>query len=238
MTSTSGHRRRDVSRVEGFSDAVFGFAITLLVVSLEVPKTFHELLTMMRGLPAFGASFAMLFQIWWRHYSFFRRYDLEDSRVIALTGALLFFVLFYVYPLKFLWSLLFAPLQSEGRQAAAISAQEVPILFAAYGIGVMAISGILAALYSHAYRCREQLELTAVEIIRTRFDIYRNLAWTAIGFSSIVVALILSVMAPKLVGLSGFVYFAIAASEWILGSYEGRQIRQQQESPQTALVAS
>lgn len=33
-------RGKEVSRVEGLSDAVFGFAITLLVVSLEVPKTF------------------------------------------------------------------------------------------------------------------------------------------------------------------------------------------------------
>src|SRR5262249_7967996 len=115
---------------------------------------------------------------------------------------------------------------------------EVPVLFAAYGVGVMAISGVLAALYSHAYRCREQLALTAVEIIRTRFDIYRNLAWTGIGFSSIVVALIFSVAAPRLVGIPGFVYFASGASEWILGSYERRQIRQQQESSQTALVAS
>lgn len=31
-------RGREISRIEGLSDAVFGFAITLLVVSLEVPK--------------------------------------------------------------------------------------------------------------------------------------------------------------------------------------------------------
>ena len=45
-------RSHEVSRTEGLSDAVFGFAITLLVVSLEVPKTYGELMQTMRG---FGA---------------------------------------------------------------------------------------------------------------------------------------------------------------------------------------
>ena len=64
----------------------------------------------MRGFPAFAVCFAMLFQVWWRHYKFFRAYDLEDGPVIALTGLLLFVVLFYVYPLKFLWTVVFAQL--------------------------------------------------------------------------------------------------------------------------------
>src|SRR6267143_1298112 len=36
-------RSHEISRIEGLSDAVFAFAVTLLVVSLEVPKTFNDL---------------------------------------------------------------------------------------------------------------------------------------------------------------------------------------------------
>src|SRR3954451_9940990 len=115
-SSRAEHYRREVSRVEGFSDAVFAFSITLLVVSLEVPRTFHELIQAMRGFPAFAVCFALLFQVWWRHYKFFRTYDLEDARVVALTGLLLFVVLFYVYPLKFLCSVVFS--QIGGRHVA------------------------------------------------------------------------------------------------------------------------
>ena len=87
-------RGGDISRLEGLSDAVFAFAVTLLVVSLEVPETFDELLHVLRGFFAFAVCFAILFWVWFDHYRFFRRYGLADGYTTTLTGVLLFIVLF------------------------------------------------------------------------------------------------------------------------------------------------
>jgi hypothetical protein len=67
-------RGREVTRLESFSDAVFGFALTLLVVSLEVPKSFADLIDAMQGFPGFAVCFTMLAMLWNSHYKFSRRY--------------------------------------------------------------------------------------------------------------------------------------------------------------------
>src|SRR5690348_8666478 len=89
-------RASEITRLEAFCDVVFGFAITLLVVSLEVPKTFNELLEVMRGFLPFAFCFAQFVFIWVKHYRFSRRYGLEDGYTVFLNVLLLFLVLFYV----------------------------------------------------------------------------------------------------------------------------------------------
>lgn len=64
-------RGTEINRLEAFSDVVFGFALTLLVVSLEVPHTFEELMRDLRGFLPFAVCFALLLQVWYIHYLFF-----------------------------------------------------------------------------------------------------------------------------------------------------------------------
>ena len=80
-------RSREVSRIEAFSDVVFGFSLTLLVVSLEVPRTFTDLLGAMRGFVPFAVCFAVFAQVWWLHHNFFRRYGLDDIVTATLNPA-------------------------------------------------------------------------------------------------------------------------------------------------------
>lgn len=218
-------RRREVSRVEGFSDAVFGFAITLLVVSLEVPKTFDELTAAIRGFPAFAVCFALIFQVWRRHYRFFRCYDLEDNTVVTLTGVLLFVVLFYVYPLKFLWAAVFSQIGGRPIPEAMIRHDQFPALFEIYGLGVGATFLILAAMYRHAYVERDALKLTDIELVELRAQIYSNVGLAAIGLASAAVAAAAGSFAPSLVGVAGYVYFLIGLVEWRIGTYrrDGRR---------------
>ena len=97
MIKSRGH---EASRIEGFSDAVFGFALTLLVASIEVPPDFEALKLTLRGFLPFALTFALISWIWYLHYAFFRQFGLSDRLTIVLNGVLLFVVLFFVYPLK------------------------------------------------------------------------------------------------------------------------------------------
>jgi uncharacterized membrane protein len=169
-------RSREVSRLEGLSDTVFGFAITLLIVSLEVPRTSGELLVTMRGFLAFVLTFGVLFSFWHKQFIFFRRYGLEDTRTVILNGALLLFVLFFVFPFKFLANAMVNRAIGlgktvelpNGRVALAIQPEHWPMIFAIYGFGLAAIFAVFGLLYRHAYSAREELDLNEVERYDTR----------------------------------------------------------------------
>jgi len=181
---------------------VFGFALTLLVVSLEVPKTFDELMVAMRGFVPFAICFALLLLIWYSHYRFFRRYGLHDPLTIILNSILLFVTLFYVYPVKFLFSLLIHGASAE----IAIRLQDIPKLMIIYGLGYSAVYLLFALLYLHAWRMRRQLELTPTELLDTRSMAYESFALMTVGLLS---ALLASVSKPQYAGLSGFIYTLI-----------------------------
>jgi uncharacterized membrane protein len=202
-------RGEEVTRLEGFSDAVFGFALTLLVVSIEVPRTFDQLAQTMRGFLGFAFSFAILLGVWEKHYRFFRRYGLQDGRTVILNSFVLFVVVFYVYPLKFMASLLLGGLFGDSA-AASIRTDQVPSLMAIYGSGLAAIFALYAMLYVHAYRQRANLSLSPLEVALTRNEILRNVVLCVLGLGSVGMAELLPASRS---GLAGYAYFLIGPIE-------------------------
>ena len=166
-------RGEGVSRIEGLSDTVFGFAITRLVVSLEVPKTSTDLLETMLGIIPFIGSFTLLFALWRAQFEFFRRYGLEDRTTVRLTGMLLMGVLFAVYPVKFLFTFMLLTLPRAILAGQSDSLKQImplyrlPLVFGLYGAGVVWIALVFNRLYAHAARNAAQLELSELETFDT-----------------------------------------------------------------------
>ena len=207
-------RSEEISRIEGLSDAVFGFAITLLVVSLEVPKTFHELASTMSGFGAFAISFALLFLVWYNQHKFFRRYGLQDTTTTFLNAVLLFVVLFYVYPLKFLFTFLVSKftgghgeirLPNGNVESMLDSESQMGSLMLIFGIGYFAIFLVFVLLHLHAYRRRGQLELNTLE----RFDTISSIQESGLNCT-------ISLVSISLVWFGGYHYSGLAGLTYML----------------------
>ncbi|CAN5515836.1 hypothetical protein BH10BAC5_BH10BAC5_24090 [soil metagenome] len=206
-------RSHEITRIEAFTDAVFAFAVTLLVVSLEVPNTYDELAHKMKGFFVFAVGFALLMQIWYGQFVFFRRYGLQDLKTIILNLVLIFVVLFYVYPLKFVFNLI---LPGEG--ILSITASQVKDLMVIYGIGFISIYVCFMLLYHHAYKQSTELSLTSKEVFDTKTKFYGNTIMSCIGLLSVATALVLP---DRYSGLSGFVYILISPALSIFFSKRG-----------------
>jgi uncharacterized membrane protein len=217
-------RGREVTRLEGFSDAVFGFALTLLVVSLEVPHSFPALKETLSGFIPFAATFAVVGWIWFEHYSFFLRFSLRDNLTVFLNLVLLFVVLFFAYPLKFVLTRLVAGMTGIGMAAAdeglqSMTAADARLLMATYSAGFVAVFGILALFYWNALRQRQGLALTPLEVFDARAGIRAHLLSVAVGTVSIVAALLVPI---RLLWLAGFVYFLLGPVQGTNGRLNGK----------------
>ncbi len=210
-------RGGDITRLEAFCDVVFGFALTLLVVSLEVPRTYAEMMTAMRGFLPFAVCFAQLIMIWLAHYRFSRRFGLEDPYTVFLNIILLFLVLFYVYPLKFVFTLVFSQLTGSAIDRG-IAWHEAAVLMRIYAAGFVAVFSLFSLLYAHAYKFRDALELNEVEVLQTRFEIQKTSMMTVVG----IVSFGLTFKNPA---WAGWWYFVLGPALGIHGAICGKRVR-------------
>ncbi|MCE9627503.1 MAG: DUF1211 domain-containing protein [Candidatus Eisenbacteria bacterium] len=187
-------RSREPMRLEGFADAVLGFAVTLAVVSLDVPRTSGDLIMLVRGALSFAMTFAILVGIWYTHNRFCRRYGLDDDKTVGLTAALLFVAVFYTYPVKFLMAATFDPwlgapervVDSTGVLVEVMKKEHIGAVMALYGLGYGLVNLIFWLMHRHAYALRGALQLNAAEELETRLTVglFRDATVFSLSFIS------------------------------------------------------
>lgn len=217
-------RGREVSRLEALSDAVFGFAITLLVVSLEVPRTATAMFQAMSGFVAFAACFALLFLVWYNQYRFFRRYGLDDTWTIVLNGMLLFVILFFVYPLKFVFSIVIESLRGnrpwlevhDGVQVLTLG--QWPLMMMIFSGGYIAVFLLFALMHLNAYRLRQALDLSPLEVFDTVDNVRESMLNVAVGVVSVLLSAFGGPFGPLWGGLAYWLVGpALFANGWVAG---------------------
>jgi uncharacterized membrane protein len=185
------------ARLESFSDGVFAFAITLLVLGIQVPELRNggdqelrfALVHSLSQLVPYVTSFATIGIIWLNHHSLFHSVQRVDHATLTLNLLLLLIVSFIPYPTAVLSR--FGPMPSSAFL---------------YGL-ILTLLGIAYSLLSmHLHRRRLGTDLhNEVEMRRSK---WRNVAGT-LTYAS---AAILALWWPR---VSVLVYFLLAAFYFI-----------------------
>jgi hypothetical protein len=138
-------------------------------------------------------------------------------------------VLFYIYPLKFLFSMLINVWSGsslevhlpDGTVRAVIEQFQLPTLMIIYSAGYLAIAVVFVLLFLHAYRQRAQLRLSPVEVFDTRWSIYNTLFSGGVSVVSILLAWLGGV---KLSSAAGLIYPVLMFPGFtILGRLQGQR---------------
>ncbi len=204
--SATGFRYRGIvtSRLENLTDAVFGFSITLLVIASEVPTNYVELQASMYGFSGFIFCILLLLGIWNNHNNFFLYYGMQDRVTKILTFLFLFLLLFYIYPLKYLFSYLGTAIYAQikislGDRSEALimavdrlnesglSTPEWQDLTVRFGMGLFFIYMLLGIMHLHALKNKVRLDLTDSEVFETKTFIRSYGILMLVCFTSILI---------------------------------------------------
>ena len=185
------------ARVESFSDGVFAFAITLLVLGVQIPEVKQgddaalrtALLHSLSQLLPYITSFATIGIIWLNHHSMFHSVQRVEHATLTLNLLLLLVVAFIPYPTSVL-----------SRYGA------LPSSAFLYG-SVLTVLGVTYSILAWHLESRG-LCVNLVKARKSRFMVWRNL----LGLLVYPAATLLSFGYPK---ISVAIYFALAAFYFI-----------------------
>jgi uncharacterized membrane protein len=163
-----------------FSDAVFALAVVFLFLQDRIPQDAIAVIVGIHGLLPFALSFAALVTLWAIHRGLFRRYRLDDNYAIVVNALLLFTVLLFTYPLKFISAAvvgLFAPRLGMPIE----SLDDLGDIYTVFSGGWIIVFACFALLYQRAYAERENLQLSTLDAYDARTHALRYFGFVVIG---------------------------------------------------------
>ncbi|MEQ8908088.1 MAG: TMEM175 family protein [Vicingaceae bacterium] len=240
-TSKYGFRYRgmEASRIENLTDAVFAFAITLLVIASEVPSSYVELQASMYDFIGFIFCALLIFGIWNNHYNFFRHYGMQDKLTKSLNFIFIFVLLFYIYPLKYLFSylgtaILISLLQAlnytspamrlsiEKVRMANMSSEQWTDLMVRFGLGLFFLYLILFIMHRNALKKKTELKLNPLEVYETKNFMTSYIFLVCVTILSMTIVLLGGgAFAPH----AGFVYCCIPVLLPLFRKYQVKNIQ-------------
>jgi uncharacterized membrane protein len=228
LASVMQVRRHQPTRLEGFVDASFAFAVTLVVISLgHVPGSVEEMLRALHGVPTFATCFFLLGRIWLTHRNWSRHYDLDDNTTVILSLALVFIVMIYVYPLRILFAQMYMGFSggrlTDGTISPVTTVEELRTAYTVFGLGFAAMSIVFTLLYRHALRHAGAIGLSEAERIHTRMTMMDWIEQIVFCALSIALAASLQMADRWSLALPGLVY----AFAWITGPLTRRHYRRE-----------
>jgi hypothetical protein len=224
--------RVEAHRLDGFIDAAFAFAVSVMVIAgAEVPHSLSDLLLALDRIPGFACSFATLMMFWHRHVRWRDGFRLHDATTIRLSLMLVFFALIFIYPLDFLFQALFssiyeafahAPLPNEPVIG---SEHELKALFICYAAAYGCMAGCLALLYRHSLR--KTPSLSATQQIEARETYYIQCGSIVVAGLSLLAALLLPDRANAWWNsLPGMLYVLLTVVYSVTGRWSRRALAQ------------
>ena len=221
--------RVEAHRLDGFIDAAFAFAVSVLAIAgAEAPHSLHDLLLDLNRIPGFACSFATLLIFWHRHVRWRDRFRLHDGISITLSLMLVFFALIFVYPLNMLFQAFFSSIHDSfahtvlPNEPMIDNVHELKALYICYGLAYVCMAGCLASLYGHSLR---RTHIAHAERIEARETFYVQLGSMSVAVLSMIAALLIP-DTGALSGLPGYIYSLLAVVYWAAGRWSRRALAQ------------
>jgi uncharacterized membrane protein len=191
--------RWDTGRIEAFSDGVFAFAITLLVIDIRVPESefshlWHGIAHQWPSYLGYATSFLTVGGIWMVHHSMFLRVKYANRPVTTVNLLLLMAIAFLPFPTRLVAEAIRNP-----------DAERAAVIYGAWLLVIALLYSALSALWATVASDRSLLK---PEVSDREVDAIARATTPKLGFYGAVI--LLAFVAPT-VAAFGYLTIAILA---------------------------